>query len=290
MGTELAGPQPIAVRDGLATMGPEAVTLWADLEKCYLDWADRCGAAEYRFPAALPVADLGRLDYFRNFPHLAVLASGISAGRADAYASSAESPDSVPGADLEPAALVLPPAACYGVYLHVRGTRLAAPWRVTTVATCARREAQFDGLRRLLSFTLREIVCVGGRDEVLQHLEESKRLLTGFLRALGLPVRMVTASDPFFDQSTSRALVGRLFPVKEEIVYGKDLAIASANFHRNFFGERCDITTADGSTAFSGCVGFGIERWISALREQFGGDVSEIVTRVRRARRESTDA
>lgn len=289
MSTELFGSGPVAVRNGLATIGPEAIVLWAELDECYLEWAAQCGAVEYRFPAALRVADLDRLDYFRNFPHLAVLASGISAERAGEYASNGVARGSVPGTDLDPAALVLPPAACYSVYLHARGARLDAPWRVTTVAVCARREAQFDGLRRLLSFTLREIVCVGARDEVLRHLDMAKKLMTGFLRALGLPVQVVTANDPFFDQSTSRALVGRLFPVKEEVVYGNDLAIASANFHRNFFGERCDITMPDGSPAFSGCVGFGIERWVSALGEEFGDDFIQIAARVRQARQESTD-
>jgi hypothetical protein len=289
MSVEPLNPAPIAVRNGLATIGSEAFKLWAELEACYLDWAARCGAAEYRFPAALPVADLDRLDYFRNFPHLAVLASGISAARSAEYASGGVAAEAVPATDLDPAALVLPPAACYSVYLHARGTQLAEPWRVTTVTTCARREAQFDGLRRLLSFTLREIVCVGARDDVLQHLDMAKKLMTGFLRTLGLPVRVVTASDPFFDQSTSRALVGRLFPVKEEILYGEDLAIASANFHRNFFGERCDITMPDGAVAFSGCVGFGIERWVCALRDEFGDDFSQLAARVRGARRESTD-
>ena len=62
----------------------------------------------------------------------------------------------------------------------------------------------------------------------------------------------------------------QLFPVKEEFVYNGSLAIASVNFHRNFFGERLDIRTGDGAYAFSGCVAFGLERWISALGDHFG--------------------
>ena len=64
----------------------------------------------------------------------------------------------------------------------------------------------------------------------------------------------------------------KLFPQKEEMVYGRSLAIASLNFHRNFFGERCGIRTADGEPAFTGCVAFGIERWLHALLERFAGD------------------
>jgi hypothetical protein len=61
----------------------------------------------------------------------------------------------------------------------------------------------------------------------------------------------------------------KLFPTKEEFLYDGKLAIASVNFHRNFFGERCDIRLPDGSAAFTGCVAFGLERWLSALGDLF---------------------
>jgi hypothetical protein len=55
-------------------------------------------------------------------------------------------------------------------------------------------------------------------------------------------------------------------PVKHELVSERGVALASANFHRNFFGESCDIRLADtGEAASTACLGLGIERWISEL-------------------------
>jgi seryl-tRNA synthetase len=67
-------------------------------------------------------------------------------------------------------------------------------------------------------------------------------------------------------------------------VYDGSLAIASVNFHRNFFGERCRIRTADEKFAFTGCVAFGIERWIQALLEVFRDDTEAIASAIRDCR------
>ena len=63
--------------------------------------------------------------------------------------------------------------------------------------------------------------------------------------------------------------VAKLFPVKEEFVVN-GLAIGSVNYHRNFFGERCDIKAGD-DTAHTSCLAFGVERWVHTLTDRFGG-------------------
>ena len=60
-------------------------------------------------------------------------------------------------------------------------------------------------------------------------------------------------------------------PVKTEMVFSGELAIGSINSHRSFFGETFGISRGD-SPAFSGCVAFGLERWLYALLARFGPD------------------
>jgi hypothetical protein len=48
------------------------------------------------------------------------------------------------------------------------------------------------------------------------------------------------------------------------------VAAASFNLHESFFAERFDIRLADGGPAASGCVAFGIERWMLACLAQLG--------------------
>lgn len=262
---------PVTAEAGLAALGPEAVALRAALERRFLAWADDYSAEQAIYPALIPVADLDRLDFFRNFPHLATLASGLAAEVEEHYSTS-DGTEAVPPEHLQPARYALPSAACFNVYLHLRGRSLEAPLYVTTAANCFRREDHYDGLRRLLGFHMREIVCVAEREVVLDYLAHFKTRVTDFFAELELPIEIVPSSDPFYDSGGARALMAQLFPVKQEMVYDGTLAIGSINFHRNFFGERCDIRTADGEHAFSGCVAFGLERWITVLTTHFQED------------------
>lgn len=265
------------VGQGLATLGPEMIAVRDALEKRILTWADEIGAQSMLFPPLLRAADLHRFDYFRNFPHLAVVASRLETAAIDAHYSQGGPVDVIPAEHMTATQFVLPSAACYSVYLHLQGAVLEAPRYVTTVATCFRNENSYDELQRLWSFHMREIVCLGTAEAVKEHLRSFKERIHGLAGEIGLRLGTEVASDPFYQPQSSVAKLQKLFPQKEEFVYGGSLAIASLNFHRNFFGERCSIRTADGSPAFTGCVAFGLERWFHALLDHYQQDPKEVV-------------
>ncbi|HVR07260.1 MAG TPA: hypothetical protein VMW75_04380 [Thermoanaerobaculia bacterium] len=272
------------VSSGLATLGPELVALRDALERRILLWAAEVDAQAMQFPALVRVDALEKLDYFKNFPHLAVVASHLLPGPLEShYAKGGSVADGIPAADLAAGRHVLPSAACYSVYLHLQGSVVTAPRFVTTVATCFRNESSFDDLRRLWSFSMREIVCIGTAGEVQEHLGASKRRILDFAAQLGITLQVAAASDPFYQPQGPRAMMQKLFPQKEELVYGQSLAIASLNFHRNFFGERCAITGADGEPVFTGCAAFGLERWLHALLDRFAGDAAAALAAVENA-------
>lgn len=258
-----------AARGGLAILGPQAVTLFRALDRQFLRWADACGAIEKRYPTLLRVEDLARFDYFRNFPHIVLCGCGIGRNAQESYAKQSAPSSEIPADHLTAAGQVLVPAACYNIYLDYERSTLYTDLKVTTIAECHRNETYYEGLARLRSFSMREIVCIGSAEGVKRHVEDLKRTTMRFLDAIGVPVVVDIASDPFFDRSSERAMVSRMFPTKEEVRYGGDVAIASFNFHRNFFGERCGIMFG-GAPAFSGCVAFGVERWIHMLIEHYG--------------------
>jgi seryl-tRNA synthetase len=96
------------------------------------------------------------------------------------------------------------------------------------------------------------------------------------MRDLGLDVDCVVANDPFFGRA-GRLLAAnqRGEALKYEIVATVDsetkpTAIASSNLHRDHLTTRFGITTADGATAHSACVGFGLERIVLALFAEHG--------------------
>ncbi len=264
------------VTNGLSTLGPDLVEIRQMLEGAFTSWAAQCGAGAMLFPPLMLVEDLAKLDYFRNFPHLALIASPINQEVLEDKYVKGPPPRTIPSEHLTTGKYALPSAACYNIYLHLQGATLGAPKYVTTVASCFRNELHYTGLERLWGFSMREIVCVGSADAVKAHLGAFKEKLLAVSERIGLSLEVQVATDPFFQQQSNRALMQQIFPVKEEFVYKESVAIASVNFHRNFFGERCDIRTENGEAAFSGCVAFGIERWLHALVDRFEGDVKII--------------
>ncbi|MGH3546984.1 MAG: hypothetical protein ACRDQU_02440 [Pseudonocardiaceae bacterium] len=261
-----------SVQGGLAALGADATTLLRSLDDTFTSWGVAVGAEQMRFPPLVRADALHSLGYFSNFPHLGTVVSQLRAERLEDY-SKTTAVDLIPAEDIVPASYLLPSAACYNIYLHLSGITLDKPALITTVAHCFRNEDYYDGLRRLWGFSMREIVSVGSAEAVRCHLERHHQMLTGFVTRLGVGLDRQVATDPFFNKNDPRTFLQKIDPVKDEYVSADGTAVASMNYHRNFFGERCGITH-QGRPAFTGCVAFGLERWVHVLAEAFAGDLS----------------
>ena len=267
--------------DGLAVLGPEPTELVRQLDETFREWALCDGAQPMTAPALLPVGMLAKLDVYANFPHMALVAGRLRLEDGGSLAAQAADGE-FPPESLHAAALALPSTVCYGVYAAYSGTTVEDT-AVTLVGQCFRNEEHYDGLRRLRSFRMREVVALGSAESARDHLDRYSTLIGEFAKELGLPLDRVAAADPFYDRAGSRALLQSLLAVKHEFVY-RGMAVASVNEHRNFFGERCAIAQPSGAAAFSSCVGFGFERWVSALIEHFAGDWDAAIHAVARTR------
>lgn len=275
----IPAPNPVSspASTGLAVLDGAQLAVLRALDALLLQAATACGATEIGFAPLSALGALERIDYFRNFPHLGLAVAPLREDTVHALA--AGQPAALAAAPEAMAAprYFLASAACYPVYAQLQDTVLAGPRRVTTVQHCFRNEQHYQGLARLLAFRMREIVIVGDRATVLETLAGRKHWIGRLAQALDLPLRVEAATDPFFEAGGARARMQQLFPVKEEFVFDGTVAVSSVNFHRNFFGERWNIRTADGEHAFSGCVAFGLERWLHALAQRHAGDHDAIL-------------
>lgn len=156
-------------KNGLPTLGPDETALLRLLDGIFEDWGLRNGAQAITTPPLLPAAKLDHLNFYENFPQQAVLASPLDLAEDQAPAFDHERA-SFPALSLEPAELALPSAACYGVYLHFEGSQVPDGTSVTVLGRCFRKEQRYEGLRRMLGFHMREIVALGSREHVEQHL------------------------------------------------------------------------------------------------------------------------
>ncbi|GFH35494.1 hypothetical protein [Streptomyces pacificus] len=263
----------VRVSEGLVALEEGPTLLAETLDRICTRWARTSGAVALTVPPLLPVTDLAVLDVYRNFPQLALVSSALDVAAAGAGQIEQEAASGRFGpASLRTARLALPSSACYGVYLHYRNRQVSQGGeRVTLLGQCFRNEDHFDQLRRLKAFRMREVVALGTPEQVTAHLDDSARFLDALSGEIGLPLERRAASDPFYDQSGERATFQQIVPVKHEYVH-KGLAIASVNTHHTFFGERCSISLSGGGQASTGCVGFGIERWLHALADHFDRD------------------
>lgn len=227
---------------------------------------------EWRTPAGVSFETLERAQYFASFPQWLSTASHLSGdetvleGVASSATPAAAARDAVGKPDT-----VLPPAVCYNTYAALAGSVVAAPTVMSAEGVCWRHEGdRLAALERGWAFTMREIVCLGSDRDVRGLLDRGVVHAESFARELGLDTTLAVASDPFFaPTSRGRAALQRIRGLKHELVLrfpdGRPLAIASFNDHERFFGEAFDISLSDGGFASSGCVAFGVERWLLAV-------------------------
>lgn len=259
---------------GQVTLSGPLLRLAANCDRAFEILAGVFGAREEQHPAAVSAELLNRLDYFSSFPHQATFPAALDDDE-DNLAAFAADPFGEAGVmltRLAPVRAVLTPAACYHIWAARESEELAAPQYVTTVATCFRREATVEPLVRQWAFRMREVVCAGTAAEVREFLARAADLADRLCRELSLPIAWEPATDSFFRPLTNpKFLLQKVAPTKEEAVFGGRVAIASVNLHHDHMGSAFGISRA-GAAAHTGCLAFGLERWLYALTSQYGED------------------
>ena len=259
---------------GQLTLSGPLLRLAADCDRAFSVLASAFGAAEEHHPPVISAELLHRIDYFSSFPHQATFPVALDDGDAN-LASFAADPIGAAGVQLTglaPVRAVLTPAACYHVYAAHEGEDFTTARYFTTIATCFRREQAIEPLVRQWTFRMREIVCAGMPAEVREFLARARELAGLLCRELALPVSWEPATDSFFRPlSNPKFLLQKIEPTKEEAVFGGRVAIASVNSHHDHIGSAFGVSRA-GQAAHTGCLAFGLERWLYALTSQHGDD------------------
>ena len=271
--------------NGIYTFGPLLTRLIDVFETYFLSLASSFDAKPHRFPTLISAEKLGRVNYFRAFPHSLTFATHL---REDLniindfseYSEYGETGLNTPPESFSKIQALLSPAVCYHLYFSLAdhllpGGQLAA----TAVGHCFRYEStNLNSLERMWDFTMREIIFVGPADFVLQNRERGRQQMAEFLERVGLAYKVESANDPFFvGEFRKQAAFQNAFQLKYEIrarLPFKDstLAVGSYNYHQDFFGRHLNISLPDGKPAHTGCIAFGLERLAYAFLCQFGLD------------------
>jgi seryl-tRNA synthetase len=269
---------------GLA--GPALALAHALDRRCAQLGRARFGAVEAAYPALIPSEVLGRCGYFASFPQAVSLVAHLVEDYdliEEFRQANATTPQlTIPRASSLPTPeACLVPAVCYHCYQSLSGARLSTGRTVTSVGKCFRYESKnITGLDRLWDFTMREVIFVGEEAWVQKERARAIDAVAEQLAEWDLEGVIETANDPFFPTvhatKTYWQVRGDLkFELRLAVESGasgeaRTIAAGSFNLHENFFGKTFDIVASDGQPAFTGCVGWGLERWVLAGFTQHG--------------------
>ncbi len=248
-------------------------------------------ATEESYPSLISTETLARCGYLSNFAHtlnfvthLAEDYEGIERFRQENL--KAAKPTAPVCAMVEPS-LCLKPAICYHCYPALEGATIASPGRSLT---CTGRVFRYEsrnasGLERLWEFGCRDIVWIGSADWVAEQRQRIVEWTLGMVDRWGLDGTIETANDPFFPTAhaakTYFQVLGELkYELRLPLEPGpggepRTLAASSFNLHQDFMSTAFNIRMDAGGLAHSGCVGWGLERWVLAVFTRHGLDVGK---------------
>ena len=252
------------------------------------DLLERLAAREFQavsqsYNSLVPSDWLRRAGYFASFPHSVTFAVHLKEDfeaieRFGQRHRQGEDPVFEDVGEIAPPEYCLSPAVCYHTYGALMGQSLPAGTvsAFTAHGRCFRYESKnLTGLDRLWEFSMREIVWLGVRDEVLAARERAINVIWRLVELLDLSARLETACDPFFASDFPSL---RFFQLANDLKYelkvdtspDVSIACASFNYHERFFGTRFEIGAGDGEPAHTGCTAFGLERLLYACVCQHG--------------------
>ncbi len=163
--------------------------------------------------------------------------------------------------------IVLTPAACYPLYPTIakRGALKEGGGLFDLQSYCFRHEPSKEPTRMQL-FRMREYVRMGTPSEVMAFRQDWMERGTKLMEEVGLPFRDRCRQRPVSsarrsmyknNQRSQNLKFELLIPVNAD---AGPTACMSFNYHQDHFGKTWGLATADGETAHTACVGFGLER------------------------------
>lgn len=278
--------------DGQITLTGDMLCLFLSLDALFSSISQQLFHCEaYRFPVLLPTRTLEATGYFEHNPHQWMNVHRLKLGTQnyhqylEGYMSENHNCP-----EMTDTGFSLPPTMCYYVYDMLKYKSID-----NSSYTASGRSFRYEGnhilpFERLIDFTIRETVFVGTKEYVETSVDQYMNCMIGVMDILGLTGRCETANDMFFmtDRTAQRLNIQKMLGTKHELLLhipdDKVVAVASFNKHGNFIGKRFNIWTSGSprDTAYSSCVGIGLERLVYACVTQTGlNNICQLIDRVR---------
>ncbi|MFJ3600922.1 hypothetical protein ACIPRU_31075 [Streptomyces sp. NPDC090126] len=261
----------VAVARGAYLHGPEWTAAMDRVRRlCRERLAEPFGAPLLSGPAQLPRDVLVRAGYYQKFPNLVNAVARIRGQYWDGVTVSQLRPGQTEARDsfYRPADTVLTPVTCYHVYASAAELKERYGTGLFGIeGPVFRHESHNHGPTRLGEFRMFELVRMGSTEEVAGDFARMLEAFTEFFAGLGVPHRIVSASDAFFGDAPTMAREAQLlnrskFEVRVPLGTG-ELSVASVNAHGEVFADAFGLRELGAEATC--CAGIGLDRLTYAL-------------------------
>lgn len=261
----------IAVARGAYLQGPEWAAAMDQVRRlCRERLAEPFGAPLLAGPAQLTREVLVRAGYYQKFPNLVNAVARIRDHYWDGVTVAQLRPGQAEALNsfYQPAETVLTPVTCYHVYANAAELKdLYGTGLFAIEGPVFRHESHNHGPTRLGEFRMFELVRMGSAEEVADDFERMLKAFTEFFAELGMPHRIVSASDTFFGDAPTMTREAQLLSKSKfevRVPLGTDeISVASVNAHGEVFADSFGLRGlgVDGTC----CAGIGLDRLVYAL-------------------------
>jgi len=268
----------ITLEEGEIALQGKAVLLFDFFDSVFETIATNLGAHKQRYPVLLSIHTIKKTGYFRRTPQYSIFCSNpVEEFEKLSKMSKDEFCDEEIDLILEKPRYSLSPSACFHTYERYKNQTLDECMTVTFNQSVFRNEGRLNWSEfgRLRDYHVREIVFFGDQKFVENSREEYLKEVEKIIENLNLNADILIASDAFILPKMEKF---KLIQLKEKSKYElrlyyddeQSLAAASFNLHGTAFTKPFNIKIKNVESPVTGCIGFGIERWVLGFLAQYG--------------------
>ena len=253
-------------KEGYLCLYEKETEMFEQLDKDFVSFLNEYDVKRYSIPAMIDGNVLAKCNYFESFPHHLSSVSTVKENRL----ANVSANKIVTNEDLQTHNKFLTPAACLHIYPMLEGKKIQNQNIITKARVYRYEGNRYNETGRFWDYTVREMVFVGSVDYVRKMLKEIMDKTITYAKNITPKAKLVQSSDVFF--SCKRNEIKKKLPGLTDIVlintilsdddltqwdYNYYFSISLINFSMPFhFDQKGSIV--------SGCVGFGLERWLLA--------------------------
>jgi len=259
------------MRDEYLCLGDKDSRILMEFDRMICDYIECYNAQYFSIPALIRGDVLKKCGYFKSSPQQLTVAAVADSNKLKEILKM----QSLTSETAKITDFYFTPAACLHFYPMLANKKIDESKCITTKARVYRYEnGKHDGIQHFWDFTVREVVFVGSESYVRESLDDLERFIYEYAQKISTKVKMEQAFDHFYDDGNAKAM--QKFQINNKVkrellvtVKDREMALASFNFHGTHFSKNFNFDQND--TIVSGCVGFGLERWL-----QFFNDTQEV--------------